>query len=306
MSQTTRTTTHVGPTVGPGTVRDRTGGAAVRDPSGEQDAAGLDAARVSWSVDGRLILDGVDCTAPAGAVSGLLGPNGSGKSTLLRVLAGVRAPSTGSDGAAHARFDGTDLLTMPRRQRARVLALVEQDATTDLPLPVLDAVLLGRIPHRSLLAGDSAHDREVATAALARAGMSAFAEREVATLSGGERQRVHLARALAQEPALLLLDEPTNHLDIAAQLDTMRVLRDLADDGVTVLAALHDLNLAAQTCDHVVVLADGRVVAAGDVREVLVPEVLDPVYGVRCEVLTHPRTGRPVLTFTPVEHDPGR
>ncbi|WP_428978480.1 putative F420-0 ABC transporter ATP-binding protein [Cellulosimicrobium cellulans] len=260
--------------------------------------AGLDAERVSWSVDGRLILDGVDCTAPAGSVSGLLGPNGSGKSTLLRVLAGVRPPSTdpGRDGA-RVRFDDADLLALPRRQRARVLALVEQDATTDLPLPVLDAVLLGRIPHRSLLAGDSATDRELAGAALARVGMAGFADREVATLSGGERQRVHLARALAQEPALLLLDEPTNHLDIAAQLDTMRVLRDLADDGVTVLAALHDLNLAAQTCDHVVVLADGRVVAAGDVRDVLVPDVLDPVYGVRCEVLTHPRTGRPVLTF---------
>ncbi len=268
--------------------------------------AGLDAERVSWSVDGRLILDGVDCTAPAGSVSGLLGPNGSGKSTLLRVLAGVRPPSTDPDrDGARVRFDDADLLALPRRQRARVLALVEQDATTDLPLSVLDAVLLGRIPHRSLLTGDSATDRELARAALARVGMAGFADREVATLSGGERQRVHLARALAQEPALLLLDEPTNHLDIAAQLDTMRVLRDLADDGVTVLAALHDLNLAAQTCDHVVVLADGRVVAAGDdVHDVLVPDVLDPVYGVRCEVLTHPRTGRPVLTFEPRSEEP--
>ncbi|ARU52756.1 iron ABC transporter ATP-binding protein [Cellulosimicrobium cellulans] len=296
MSETTRTTAQEAPAVGEDDGRDRLDDAASR-ASDPRSPGGLDAARVSWSVDGRLILDGVDCTAPTGAVSGLLGPNGSGKSTLLRVLAGVRAP--GPDDAAHVRFGGADLLAMPRRRRARVLALVEQDATTDLPLSVLDAVLLGRIPHRSLLAGDSAHDREVASAALARAGVAAFAEREVATLSGGERQRVHLARALAQEPALLLLDEPTNHLDIAAQLDTMRVLRDLADDGVTVLAALHDLNLAAQTCDHVVVLADGRVVAAGDVREVLVPEVLDPVYGVRCEVLTHPRTGRPVLTFAP-------
>ncbi|QJW37143.1 putative F420-0 ABC transporter ATP-binding protein [Cellulosimicrobium protaetiae] len=298
MSETTRTTTDAPSGVGVGGPQDvvEVGPGA----TGPQDAGGLDARRVSWSVDGRLILDGVDCTAPTGAVSGLLGPNGSGKSTLLRVLAGVRAPSAGAAGdAAQVRFEGTDLLALPRRRRARVLALVEQDASTDLPLSVLDAVLLGRIPHRALLAGDSARDREVATAALARAGMAAFADREVATLSGGERQRVHLARALAQEPALLLLDEPTNHLDIAAQLDTMRVLRDLAHDGVTVLAALHDLNLAAQTCDHVVVLADGRVVAAGDVRDVLVPDVLDPVYGVRSDVLVHPRTGRPVLTFAP-------
>ncbi|CAM3662233.1 putative F420-0 ABC transporter ATP-binding protein [Isoptericola cucumis] len=255
---------------------------------------GLDAERVSWSVGGRLILDGVDATAPAGAVSGLLGPNGSGKSTLLRVLAGVQPPS---DAGARVAFDDADLLGLGRRKRARVLALVEQEASTDLPLTVLDAVLLGRIPHRSLLAGDSDADRAVAHRALATVGMTAFAEREVTTLSGGERQRVHMARALAQEPALILLDEPTNHLDVAAQLDALRTLRALAEDGVTVLAALHDLNLAAQTCDHVVLLSEGRVVAAGDVRDVLVPDVLDPVYGVRTEVLTHPRTGRPVLSF---------
>lgn len=257
---------------------------------------GLDAARVSWSVGGRLILDGVDATAPAGAVSGLLGPNGSGKSTLLRVLAGVQPPS---DVGAHVAFGGDDLLGLGRRKRARVLALVEQEVATDLPLTVLDAVLLGRIPHRSLLAGDSDADREIAHRALATVGMTAFADREVTTLSGGERQRVHMARALAQEPALIVLDEPTNHLDVAAQLDALRTLRALAEDGVTVLAALHDLNLAAQHCDHVVLLSEGRVVAAGDVRDVLVPDVLDPVYGVRTEVLTHPRTGRPVLAFGP-------
>jgi len=304
-----------------------TGASTQQIPRTQRD--GLDASRVSWGVDGRLILDGVDCTAPPGAVTGLLGPNGSGKSTLLRVIAAVQpagarpapAPSPSAVGMetarvgaeiravsiptaergreAGVRFGGVDLAGLSRRRRARVLALVEQDATTDLPVSVLDAVLLGRIPHRSLLGGDSAADRDVAQRALATAGALGLAGREVATLSGGERQRVHMARALAQEPRLLLLDEPTNHLDIAAQLHAMRVLRSLADDGVTVLAALHDLNLAAATCDHVVLLADGRVAAAGAVSDVLVPEVLEPVYGVRCEVLTHPRTGRPVLTFEP-------
>lgn len=253
---------------------------------------GLEARRVSWSVDGRLVLDGVDCTAPAGAVSGLLGPNGAGKSSLLRLLAGVRAPDGGTVALA-----GDDLLGLPRRTRATAVALVEQEAATELPLSVLDAVLLGRIPHRPLLAGEGAHDRDVARAVLDRVGLAAFADRPLATLSGGERQRVHLARALAQEPRLLLLDEPTNHLDVAARLGTLATLRGLAADGVTVLAALHDLTLAASACDHVVLLAAGRVVAAGDVRDVLVPDVVEPVYGVRCEVLTHPRTGRPVLTF---------
>lgn len=259
---------------------------------GADGSRGLDAERVSWSAGSRLILDGVDVTAPPGAVSGLLGPNGSGKSTLLRAIAATQVPDAGE-----IRFDGEDLLGMPRRRRARRLALVEQDASTDLPISVLDAVLLGRIPHRSLLAGDTEADRAVAREALVRAGVDDLADRSLATLSGGERQRVHMARALAQEPTLLLLDEPTNHLDIAAQLAAMTVLRKLAADGVTVLAALHDLNLAAASCDHVVVLAEGRVVAAGGVRDVLVPEVIEPVYGVRCDVLPHPRTGRPVLVF---------
>lgn len=271
---------------------------AVATPSAPWAGDGLEASRVSWGVDGRLILDGVDCSAPPGAVTGLLGPNGSGKSTLLRVIAAVQPAGRGT-GELGVRFGGEDLAALSRRRRARVLALVEQDATTDLPVSVLDAVLLGRIPHRSLLAGDSAADRDVAERALATAGALELAGRAVATLSGGERQRVHMARALAQQPRLLLLDEPTNHLDIAAQLHAMRVLSSLADDGVTVLAALHDLNLAAATCDHVVLLSGGRVAAAGAVAEVLVPAVIEPVYGVRCEVLTHPRTGRPVLTFEP-------
>ncbi|GGM22552.1 ABC transporter ATP-binding protein [Promicromonospora citrea] len=263
-----------------------------------QDAGpGLTATGVSWGIDGRLVLDGVGLLAPAAGVTGLLGPNGSGKSTLLRVLAGVQQAGGAAGDAARTTFGGADLAALPRRQRARVLALVEQDATTDLPLTVLDAVLLGRIPHRALLAGDSDADRAVARTALATAGAHELADREVGTLSGGERQRVHLARALAQEPRLLLLDEPTNHLDVAAQLGAMRVLRELAADGVTVVTALHDLNLAAATCDHVVLLASGRVVAAGPVADVLVPEVLEPIYGVRVDVLTHPRTGRPVLSF---------
>ena len=199
--------------------------------------------------------------------------------------------------AGRVLHDGEDLLALGRRRRARRLAVVEQEAATDLPLSVLDAVLLGRIPHRSLLAGDSAADVAVAREALARAGVSELADRSLGTLSGGERQRVHVARALAQETPLLLLDEPTNHLDIAAQLSVMTVLRKLAADGVTVLTALHDLNLAAGSCDHVVLLAQGQVVAAGSVAQVLVPQVLEPVYGVRCDVLTHPRTGRPVLVF---------
>lgn len=258
---------------------------------------GLGADAMTWAVDGRPILDDVGLAAPVGAVTGLLGPNGSGKSTLLRAIAGIQPPDGGE-----VVFDGDDLLRMNRRARARTLAFVEQDASTDLPITVRDAVGLGRIPHRSLLAGPTDTDREWVDEALARAGAQVLAERDVSTLSGGERQRVHLARALAQTPRLLLLDEPTNHLDVAAQLHTMHVLRMLADDGVTVLAALHDLNLAAASCDHVVLIDRGRVVAAGPPGDVLTPDTIAEVYDVRCDVVPHPRTGRPVLLFEP-RHD---
>jgi iron complex transport system ATP-binding protein len=178
------------------------------------------------------------------------------------------------------------------------VALVEQDAHTDVALSVRDAVLLGRTPHRSRWAGDSPADHAAVERALAAVGLDDLADRAFGTLSGGERQRVHLARALAQEPELLLLDEPTNHLDIQAQLAALRLVRRSAAAGTTALVALHDLNLAAAHCDHVVLLSGGRVAAAGPAGQVLVPHVLDAVYGVTTTVLEHPTTGRPVLAFT--------
>ncbi|MBX9245732.1 ATP-binding cassette domain-containing protein [Actinotalea ferrariae] len=254
----------------------------------------LELDRLAWSVAGALIVDGVDATPPRGALTGLLGPNGAGKSSLLRLVAGVTAPDAGT-----VRLEDVDLLALGRRERARRVALVEQDSVATAPLTVRDAVLLGRTPHGSRWGGLTPEDHAIADGALREAGAEAFGPRLLGTLSGGERQRVHLARALAQEPELLLLDEPTNHLDVHAQLDTLGVVRGLTRRGVTVVAALHDLNLAAQACDHVVLLDRGRVVAAGPVPEVLRPEVIEPVYRVRCVVLEHPETGRPVLTFAP-------
>ncbi len=246
---------------------------------------------LDWSADGTRVLDGLTATAPGGRLTGVLGPNGAGKSTLLRILAGVLTPDAGA-----ATLDGVDLLTQPRRERARRVAFVEQEAASTLPLTVRDAVELGRTPHLARWGGLTAADHQAVDAALASAGVSAFAGRALATLSGGERQRAHLARALAQEPRLLLLDEPTNHLDVRARLGLLRLLERLTADDVTVVAALHDLNLAAAACDHVVLVEAGRVVAEGTVDEVLVPDVLEPVYRVRFDLLTHPRTGRPVLT----------
>lgn len=255
---------------------------------------GLLASRISVVADDRFLIDGVDCTVPAGSLTALLGSNGAGKSTLLRALAAVERPKTGT-----VLFDDYDLLGMPRRERARIAALVEQDAATDLSMTVTSVVALGRVPHDSLWAAPDADSRRIIAESIDVVGMSAFAHRDFTTLSGGERQRVLLAKAIAQQPQLLLLDEPTNHLDISAQLSALTLLGELANSGATVLAALHDLNLAASFCDHVIVLAAGRVVGAGPSAETLTPELIGTVYGVEATILEHPSTGRPVIAYSP-------
>ncbi|PRY69898.1 iron complex transport system ATP-binding protein [Glaciihabitans tibetensis] len=256
---------------------------------------GLEASGLTMQIDGTTLLDSVALAVPSGSVTALIGPNGAGKSTLIRVLAGVTRPTAGT-----VAWNGVDLAAVPRRDRARTAALVEQDARAELPMTVESVVGLGRVPYRAMFAAESADELSVVRAALAEVGITSFARRQFDSLSGGERQRVHLARALAQQPKLLLLDEPTNHLDVHAQLDTLELVRRLATrDGVTVLAALHDLNLAAAYADDIVVLAAGCVVASGTPDQVLTPELLREVYRVEATVLEHPVTGRPLIAYSP-------
>ena len=262
--------------------------------SGSRDPrpSGLAGFRVSIRGGGRLLVDGVDCTVAPGSLTALVGPNGAGKSTLLRALAAVERPESGT-----VSFDDRDLFALPRRERARLIALVEQDAATELALTVESVVALGRVPHLSVWQPMDAASQTIVDRAIASVGMQQFARREFVTLSGGERQRVLLAKAIAQEPALLLLDEPTNHLDIRAQLATLALLRGVASEGTTVLAALHDLTLAAAWCDSVIVLHEGRVVAAGPTDATLTPALIREVYGVDAAVLTHPVSGKPVIAL---------
>jgi iron complex transport system ATP-binding protein len=257
--------------------------------------AGLEASRIRVEADGKLLIDGVDCTVRPGSLAALIGPNGAGKSTLLRALAVVSRPDAGA-----VLFDDADLVGMPRRERARIAALVEQDTATELSLTVESVVALGRVPWESLWSPAGHEATAIVADALAAVDMTEFAGRDFATLSGGERQRVMLAKAIAQQPSLLLLDEPTNHLDINAQLAALVLLGRLAADGATVLAALHDLTLAAAFCDHVIVLSAGSVVASGPVAETLTPELIREVYDVEAVMLEHPVTGRPVIAFSPL------
>ena len=242
------------------------------------------------------VIRGLDLKVEEGEFVGVIGPNGAGKSTLLRALAAVQRPAGGT-----VEFDGADLLALPRRRRARIAALVEQDAATETALTVAAVVGLGRLPHQSFWGDEAPDSAAIVAAALATTGMEGFAAREFGSLSGGERQRVMLAKALAQQPRLLLLDEPTNHLDIGAQLAVLALLGELAAGGTTVLAALHDLGLAATYAEHVIVLRHGRVVAAGSTADTLRPPLIREVYGVEAVVLQNPVTRRPVIAFSPLD-----
>ncbi|WP_210650529.1 ABC transporter ATP-binding protein [Nocardioides sp. SYSU D00065] len=234
---------------------------------------------LSWSYGSAQVLSAVSLSAPHGRVLGLIGPNGSGKTTLLRLLHGVLASPTGT-----VTVDGDRLAALPAREAARRVAVVVQESGGESALTVAETVLLGRSPHLSTFQRTGAVDHEIAAGALARVGASHLAGRSFAGLSGGERQRVLIARALAQEATHLLLDEPTNHLDIRYQHEVLGIVAGLAHDlHRTVVVVLHDLNLAARYCDDVVLLGGGRIAASGPVEEVLVPEVLEPVYGIGIE-----------------------
>ncbi|MBB5224042.1 iron complex transport system ATP-binding protein [Amaricoccus macauensis] len=243
----------------------------------------LTASSLGRDAGGRAILDGIDLTVAPGERLGIVGPNGSGKSTLLRLLAGIARPSRGE-----VRLGGVPLQRLTRRDIARRLAFVEQQAETADRLTVRDAVELGRTPHLSALRPFGEADTRVVNAALERVDMASFAGRLWHTLSGGERQRTHLARALAQEPAILLLDEPTNHLDIRHQVALLALVRRLP---VTAVMALHDLNHASAYCDRVLVLRGGRIAGLGAPAEVLTPATIRAVFGVEVTVHTDPGDG---------------
>lgn len=244
---------------------------------------------IAWAAGGTAILDGVSIEARSGEMLGILGPNGAGKTSLLRILAGLRRPDAGA-----VALDGEDLRTMRRRSVARRLAIVEQSPEVHDDITVQETAALGRTPHRGTFAALDREDHAAIERALALTGMGLYRSRTWRSLSGGEQQRAQLARALAQDPEVIVLDEPTNHLDIRYQLDVLTLLSSLE---MTVITALHDLNLAARFCDRVVVLHGGGVQAAGPPVEVLTSELLRGVYAVDAVVETSPHTGSRVATY---------
>ena len=251
---------------------------------------------VGVELGGNRLVHGVDLTVGTGEVVGLVGPNGSGKSTLLRCVYRALAPTSGA-----IRLDDAELSALTLRESARSIAALTQDNHTELDFTVAEVVALGRFPHARGNRALDARERELCRAAMDRVDVSHLRDRNVLSLSGGERQRALIARALVQEPQVLVLDEPTNHLDVRHQLELLSLLRT---SGLTVLVALHDLNLAATTCDRIAVLHDGALVRTGEPAEVLDPALIERVFGVTAAVVTHPNTGVPQLLYElgPVPH----
>jgi iron complex transport system ATP-binding protein len=240
----------------------------------------IEARDVGVSLGGRPVVDRVELTVEPGEWLGLIGPNGAGKTTLLRALAGL-VPAVGA-----IRLNGEPYGPRRRRALARVVALVPQLPETPPALTVAEYVLLGRTPHIGYLASEGHADRVVAASAIDRLGLRAFVQRELGSLSGGERQRVVLARALAQAAPILLLDEPTSALDLGRQQEALELLDELRrQDGLTVVSAMHDLSLAGQYADRLVLLDRGRVVARGSPHEVLTAETIARCYGAEVRIL---------------------
>ncbi len=237
--------------------------------------------KVAWEADGRRIVSDITLEFAPRTLTALVGPNGSGKTTVLHLAAGLRVPAAG-----RVFLDDVPLASLPAKQRARQIAVVEQHPSTDLDLAVRDVVALGRIPHIGAWPGARDRDPNAVDEAMEAAAVTHLAKRRWPTLSGGERQRVHLARALAQQPRVLLLDEPTNHLDLSHQLDFLERVNRL---GITVIAVLHDLDLTAAFCRDVAVMHEGRLHSQGAIEDVLTSELIDEVFDVRAAVVVDDR-----------------
>lgn len=257
---------------------------------------------VSAAYDGAQVLRDVDLTIAPGEMLGVIGPNGSGKSTLLRVLSGSLVPATG-----RVTLAGRDVLRLRARERARLIGVVGQQTTPTFAFTVWDLVAMGRHAHLAPLGGLTEHDRDVVRWALERTDCLHLRQRLVTELSGGELQRVVLGRALAQQPRALLLDEPTSQLDLNHQLEIGCLLRDLnRERGITIIWVSHELNLAAEFCQRIVMVADGGVIADGPPEDVITEDLLGRLYGIAVPVIPNPRSGRPHVLLSACEQEAGR
>lgn len=228
------------------------------------------------------ILKGLNIHADEKEFVGIIGPNGSGKSTLLKCIYRTLKPSTGT-----IFLDNKNIKDFSMKESAKKMAVVSQHNNYNFDFSVSDMVLMGRSPHKKFIEKDNAEDYKIMEESLAKVGMSSYANRSFSSLSGGEKQRIILARALAQKTECLILDEPTNHLDIKYQLQFMATVKEF---GITVISAIHDLNIAALYCDKIYAMKSGKIVSYGAPKEVLTPELIKDLYEVDAKVMVDKET----------------
>ncbi|CAM3929304.1 ABC transporter ATP-binding protein [Paenibacillus alkaliterrae] len=258
----------------------------------------IEAKAIVQEVQGRPVLGGLSCSFQKGRMYGIIGPNGVGKSTLLQLLSGIDRPKHGE-----VLLDGRIILSYPRKQLARIMAVLQQSGLPPVGFSVREVVSMGRYPYQNWLGSEEKDSDAVIDAALKAMGLKELEHRKMDHLSGGERQRVALAKLMAQEPSVILLDEPTTYLDIGFQvqlLDTVRAWQRERD--LTVIAVLHDLNLASLYCDELVVLHRGTVAAAGEPHIVLTTALIEQVYETAASVISHPLTGSPQIMLQPYSY----
>ena len=257
--------------------------------------ASLQVQRVSFAYLDGLVLHNIDLSIKAGEMVGLLGSNGSGKTTLIKLASGVLKPGQGE-----IKLDGIDFRQLSRKTIARSIAVVPQQFNIPFAFTATEVVMLGRTPFFRAFAEENEVDQQFVTDALALVGISALRERRFDELSGGERQKVILAMVLAQQPKLLLLDEPTVYLDIAHQVEILELVRRLnLESGLTVIAAMHDLNLAALYFDRLILLKNGQVSTDGTPTQVLTEDGIREVFSASVKVEPHPLTGVPHIIIMP-------
>lgn len=249
----------------------------------------LESTALSFAFGNKDILHGITLSIKNKGVVGIIGPNGSGKSTLLKCLYRVLSPKSGI-----IMIDGKNIKEYPFKETAKKIAVAAQHNETHFDFNVLEMVLIGRSPHKRFMERDSAEDIKLAYTALEQVNMESFADRNFSELSGGEKQRIILARALVQNTDCLILDEPTNHLDIKHRLQFMSLVKKL---NITVIAAIHDLNIAAMYCDKIYALKDGKIIAHGAVNEVITKDIIKTLYEVEAEIIYCKKDDKPHIIY---------
>lgn len=249
----------------------------------------FDIQHVSYEIQGKQILNDIICSVQRGSFIGLIGPNGSGKSTLLKMMYRYFKPTSGL-----VVLDEQDIWKIPEKDYAKEVAVVSQESPVIFDFTVRELVLMGRTPHKKLFVRDTEADLRIVDECMALADITHLADRQFSNLSGGEKKRVTVARALAQKTDVLILDEPTNHLDIEHQLQLMDLIHSLP---ITIIAALHDLNLAAAYCDELIVLKDGAVHYHGTPEEVLTSEKIKEIFRVDAVITAEQQTKRPHIQY---------